>query len=390
MKKVLLGVLMATAMVACSKDETTQINRSDDQIKFAVTAENSSRAADLWCNNNKPGQFNVWAVTDGKAYFSGDNVELVGGAWKNLTSERYWPETDVDFYAKVGNVNMTVDVAAGTASFPYTVKDVLAEQEDILYSAKLDQKKKDTDGNLTKKVNLNFRHALSQVVFRAKNSSAKVYVEIDGVSVCHMNNAGTFTFGNASTDGLYENHTDAAGDNTTVLAGEGSWATLTGNVNYAATFTKKTIAYNADADQAIVNLTYADHTTYENANAMVLMPQKHAAWDVTATKDANTSAGNTYFKVKCCIYNVAGAAFDPATDVALWGTQAATKEVMIPVAIDWKPGKKYIYTFVFGEGNGGYEPDEDQNPDPILVPITFDITVDDFIPVYEDVDMGKN
>ena len=44
-------------------------------------------------------------------------------------------------------------------------------------------------------------------------------------------------------------------------------------------------------------------------------------------------------------------------------------------------GKKYIYTLIFGEG-GGYkpepDPDDPDKPEPVLVPITFNVTVDAF------------
>ena len=71
----------------------------------------------------------------------------------------------------------------------------------------------------------------------------------------------------------------------------------------------------------------------------------------------------------------------------MWGKENAgtyvAKELAIPADFTWEQGKKYIYTFVFGKGNGGYDPDPDPSDPatPVLVPITFDITVDDFIPV---------
>ena len=60
------------------------------------------------------------------------------------------------------------------------------------------------------------------------------------------------------------------------------------------------------------------------------------------------------------------------------------------MTINWEQGKKYIYTFIFGEG-GGYipDPDPDPNPDPVLIPVTFEVTVDDFVEVpATDVEMG--
>ena len=90
--------------------------------------------------------------------------------------------------------------------------------------------------------------------------------------------------------------------------------------------------------------------------------------------------------MKCQIYNVAGTTVNKNTDVCLWGNGGA-EDVAIPVALNWEQGKKYIYTFVFGDGNGGYDPDPDDpdpDPTPVLVPITFEVTVDDFVPVTEE------
>jgi hypothetical protein len=81
-------------------------------------------------------------------------------------------------------------------------------------------------------------------------------------------------------------------------------------------------------------------------------------------------------------------AYNSESDVCLHSGWA-----VIPVSFDWEPGKKYIYTFVFGEGNGGYEGGEDPDSptpgvDPVLTPITYTVTVDDFQKGYDkDVEM---
>ena len=79
--------------------------------------------------------------------------------------------------------------------------------------------------------------------------------------------------------------------------------------------------------------------------------------------------------MKCKIYNVAGSEFNPATDKVLYNGNAA-----IPVAIDWKQGKRYIYTFTFNNGNGGWTPNPD-DPKPVLTAIDYSVSVDDFVPV---------
>ena len=70
--------------------------------------------------------------------------------------------------------------------------------------------------------------------------------------------------------------------------------------------------------------------------------------------------------------------------------------VAIPTSdIKWEQGKKYVYTFIFGEGGGYIPPVDPEEPDtdpedpgkPVLVPITFQVTVDDFIDGFQDIDM---
>jgi hypothetical protein len=107
---------------------------------------------------------------------------------------------------------------------------------------------------------------------------------------------------------------------------------------------------------------------------MLLLPQTTTAWDTTSKPSADSQTGS-YFLVDCKICNVAGDDYASTTDIVLWDGPVA-----IPAAFTWKQGKKYIYTFVFGNGNGGYDPNPD-TPKPVLVPITFNVTVDDFVPV---------
>ena len=124
-----------------------------------------------------------------------------------------------------------------------------------------------------------------------------------------------------------------------------------------------------------------------NSNAMLLLPQETTAWDPETYPLPGTGNTGSYLLVDCAIFNVAGTDYAEGDDVCLWGEPQGsgwtTKELAIPVAFDWQQGKKYVYTLVFGEGNGGYDPDPEpdpdpEDPDPVLVPITFEITVDDF------------
>ena len=384
------------AMASCSQDETIGINHDGDEITFNVVTNNATRAADVYCNQNLPGGFYVSAISDGKTYIDKDHVTGSNGNWTNTSGTRYWPETPVDFYAHVNagtSYKWSVNEGKATAKFEnFAVNGTVAEQVDLLYAVKTNQSK--TDG----KVNLNFRHALSQIVFQAKNTNANLYVEIAGVSVVNVGGTNTFTFPSKNTetnivdhdenaDGVYEDGEFGSG-----ISYDASWGTWE-----ALTQEQRTVQYNVDfpktavpGNNTLVALTTKNDAGKEyNSNAMLLLPQETTAWNPEANPLPG-AAGNTgsYLLVDCAIFNVAGDDYADS-DVCLWGEPEAegsgwtTKELAIPVAFDWEQGKKYVYTLVFGEGNGGYDPDPDPDPDPdkpdpVLVPITFEITVDDF------------
>ena len=374
MKKIYLAapLLLALAAASCTKSEVLETNSGE--IRFNVVANKATKAADVYCNSNLPDAFTVYAMTDGKTYIDGDNIEHNGGngSWENKSGIRYWPETDVDFYAHVsaGNAFKWSETSAPTIE-NFTPDKVVENQVDLLYAVKTKQSKKETP------VELNFRHALSQIVFNAKNTNANLYVEIAGVKVANVGGTNTFTYPTTDTDSKFVSH-DGTGE--LPSTGAGSWAELTsGASSYEVDFNAVPVRGNS----TVVDLTTANDSGKEfNSQAMLLLPQTTTAW--VPSKDSNTpSEDNTgsYFLIDCAIWNVAGTEVDKETDVQLWGKGGNTKELSIPVAFTWEQGKKYIYTLVFGQGNGGYDPDpdpDDPDPKPVLVPIDFTVTVDDF------------
>lgn len=392
MKKLFLGALSVLVLAACSNDDLVEANRANDVISFGVVANSPTRAADVYCNNNLPSAFNVWAKHQDKTYIEGDEVVYTNSKWENQSGVRYWPnEGEVDFYA---HVNAGDNFVWNSASVPtienFEVGTDVAAQTDLLYSVKTGQTK---SGETAAPVTLNFRHALSQIVFKAKNTNANMYVEISGVKVCNVGNTNTFTYPSVSTDNNIENH-DGTQAETVIDYTDGTWGvwnTLTsGTTVYPVTFDALQIPGNNTA----VSLTADNDNGKEfNSNAMLLLPQTTTAWNpetypAPAYSETNLNTGS-YFLLNCLIYNVAGTEVDKITDVCLWGTEQTdgsyvAKELAIPVTFDLAQGKKYVYTFLFGKGNGGFNPDPDTpDPDPVLVPITFEVSVDDFIVVQE-------
>lgn len=384
MKRFFFGAFGLLALASCSNDELTSVNRDGDEIAFSVVTNSATRAANVYCNQNKPDGFKVWATYNNATYINGDEINYNGSKWVNTSGTRYWPDGEVSFFAHV-NAGDAFNWNEGQPKIEnFTVGTDVATQQDLLYAVKTASK--GTEG----KAELNFRHALSQIVFKAKNTNPNLYVEISGVSVCKVNNQGTFTYPTSNTDNNIVNHEGTL--NTPVISYEdgswGRWSNVSGAEQYSVTF--NTVVLNGNRNATPMSLTNTNETDKAYNNVMLLLPQTTTAWDVNGNdaKGKPADQEGTYFLVKCRIYNVAGETVDTGKDVLLWGSADGTgKDAAIPVALNWEQGKKYIYTFVFGDGNGGYDPDPDDpdpDPTPVLVPITFVVTVDDFVPVTEE------
>lgn len=365
--KFFIGAMATLLLGACSQDEVMSVRQ--DGISYSVTAPNLTRAADSYCNEILPNSFKVWAETsDGNLYINGDEIVNNNGNWIDQSGTRYWPsEGTLDFYAQV-NGDAVFAFNNGAPTFNnFTVNSDVEKQVDLMYAVSKGLSK--NDGT----VPLNFRHALSQVCFRAKNSTKNLSVVIKGVSVGHLTNSGTFTFPTTDTDQNYEHpeHGDEVDPEAPTLNG-GTWALNDAyETQYNVTLAQ---AVTVGPNSEVVNLTCpGDDHANGFAKVLTLMPQEVTAWDPTKT---GSTFNGAYFLVDLIITNLSGTG---GTTSEVYEGQAA-----VPVAIDWQQGYRYIYTFVFDEGgNGGWTPDPD-DPKPILTTINWDVDVDDFIPAYPD------
>ena len=60
MKKFFYVAIAATALASCSSDNLVDL-KEGDEIKFTAVADNDSRAYDVYCNNNLPQNFLLYA-----------------------------------------------------------------------------------------------------------------------------------------------------------------------------------------------------------------------------------------------------------------------------------------------------------------------------------------
>lgn len=374
-KYYLLAAGFLTLLGSCSQDDIVDVNHDGDEIRFTAVANAPTRAAAIHTTANLT-EFQVSAVSEGKNYIQNDKFVKEGNVWTGQGTPRYWPEDEnqtVDFYAHLGG-EIAYNWAPGeptTASFNnFKVADDVKAQEDLIYAVTIGQKKQETA------VPLNFRHALSQIVFNAKNASQKIYVEIYGVEVHNVQNQGTFTFPSETTAAQVTDNTQTDYEDTN--KGKGDWSATTGKTSYKVEFNDPIVVSSDGTNlNKLVDVTTGSDVT----NAMVLLPQTTTAWDpenVGATADANTGS---YIAVKCKVYNIAeGDGVHADGDELVWGgSDEKGAWLGIPAAFDWDQGKKYIYTLVFGNGGGGHIPGPDPDPDPEFVSIKFNVTVDEFL-----------
>ena len=392
---VALGVL---ALTSCSQDEVLDVQK--DAVQFSVVADKASRGAVTTTANI--GDFMVNAFVAGNPtgnldQFFMKNVVVTGintEGWSNEFT-KFWPTTDkINFYSYSPSDLTGVSIASTAQTIEHKVSTTCAKQIDVLYALNNGLGKADGE------VKVNFRHALAQIVFQAENSKSDLEVVIDGVRIVNVKNSGTFSWPTASTN--TPNYTETenggtgdAGNDTQLDASWGTWALQDTYVSHPADITQQTLTGET---AAAVALTTAD-------DPLLVMPQTFIPATVE-DKFMKIEAGKTFFAISCKIYSIENG----TTKTLLWPSTDGFAEVVIPATspdkIDakdaWKQGRKYVYTFKFGEGagyigEGGVTPGTPDDPDapstdkpandpsnpnqsgdPVLVPVTFTVSVDQF------------
>ena len=376
MKKVIFGTALASMALlsACSSDnelanvETT----ANNAIGFHVVGNKAETRANIVDNNNINGtDFNVYAFTkDGKAFmgtsdtefaWNGTNIKNKDGKWDyaNESDLRYWPEktTPLDFYAVNPStfetemqMNFAWNMTSSSQKIYYATVDEYGKEKghtnyDVMYAIAKDQTKETKSG----KVALTFKHILSQIAFKAKTKEADMKVEIKGMKIHNFQIGGTFTF---------------PADANIAATREANW---TPNGKNAPAFTigvkNKTTVDSKDKATEIFT------------EPILFVPQKLIPWATTAsspmTKEDADIAKQSYLEVNCKIWKDGHLIFGAESEVKDLTDNEGYKTLYVPFGTSWEPGKRHIYTLIFG---GGYDDQGNQ----FLMPINFEATVEDW------------
>ena len=359
---------------ACSSDnELANVETAaNNAIGFHVVGNKAETRANLITPDNlTTTDFNVYAFTkDGKAFmgqsdtgfaWNGINIVNKDGKWDYATASdlRYWPEitTPLDFYAvnpsTVGEndrMNLSWDMTSSIQKIFYTTVDEHGNEKghtnyDVMYAIAKDQTKETKSG----KVALTFKHILSQIAFKAKTKEADMKVEIKGMKIHNFQTGGTFTF---------------PADANTAATREGNWAPNGINaLTYSIGVKNKTTVDSKDKATEIFT------------EPILFVPQKLKPWATTPsspmTKEAADAAKQSYLEVNCKIWKDGHLIFGTETEVKDLTDPEGYKTLYVPFGTSWEPGKRHIYTLIFG---GGYDDQGNQ----FLMPINFEATVEDW------------
>ena len=367
MKKstVMLWAIFGALLMGCSDEEIANVETSSrNAIGFNVLSNAAeTRATPTTPDNLKNTDFDVFAFTgDGTAFmgkvdteFGHDGVNIVynNGKWdyKNASDLRYWPTGALDFYAfNPGTVSEDMMMnymweASGTVQkISYTCIDEYGANTghanyDVMYAMAKGQTKDMNNGI----VKFNFKHILSQVVFKAKTEYDNMQVDINMIKIHNVKMGGFFTLP-ATADGT------------------GSWSDPADLPSEVSGLGKFTVV--KDVNITVKSNTIA--TDISTTTPMLNRPQELTAWKVseTATKSKleADNAKQCYLEIACKIRQ---------SGAYLLGSASEYKTIYVPFGDTWEQGKRHIYTLIFG---GGY----DDQGEAVLNPIQFDAETTDW------------
>lgn len=411
MKKILM--ITATAAVtlsSCQKNETlyNEITKANDgKIQFSTIQNGLTKAANGHPFNSTDdlrtyGSFKVegygteGAIKDLKYV---DAIPAYNGSTWEYYNEPYWAQQPINFFAyaplqasiATGTVGITKD---GVTVSNFTV-GTNGTQIDFVVAKELDKTKEN-------RTMLKFKHALTQVVFKAMtidDATNQLNVSVEGVSINNINNIADY-----------------------------AWRVEDGNTMKQEVWTKdasgRATVYDADPSKPFIVTGRGAHGSVASAtaikqvndnNVLMMIPQNFNAWNTDISITANNAgAQGAYVKLMAKIWVMKdtdgdgdvddpvvlhGTVIDPngdLTDLANYDAQSiyipiaslgdATNDVTNAPLGQWVPGRRINYVITFGDrtsgsGGGGWTDggDEGDVVKPVLVPIRFTAVAEDWI-----------
>lgn len=352
------------SLSGCSDTELASIDTAQEKTPIGfhtVGSQMSSRATIINSGDITKTDFKVYAFDDAGNAFMGKNdtgfdewngVEInhKTGEWDYANSAdcKYWPNYSLNFYAVSPGTfedqqlaqSYSWKISNDEKKIKYQMFDEYfsknnPQSPDVMYAVAEGQKKS------SGKVKLSFKHILSRIAFQAMTNDPKLEVEINEIKLCNVKSSGTFTLPAANT-------APATKDWEADFPAFGSQP--------FTVFNGKTITVNSTTVASDIS----------NKKPMTVIPQQLTAWQTNATTaktiDEADKDKQCYLKIYCKI---------KVKDEYKIGGASKYDYIYVPFGDTWEPGKRYVYTLIFG---GGY----DKDGKAILIPVNFTADAEDW------------
>ena len=376
MKKGLLGVvaLATLLLVGCSSDEEMANIESAarNAIDFNVAASSMETKATPIFNYSYliKNQLDVFAYySESGALYMGnpagnDGIDIVyykNSKWdyKNSLDKAYWPSRKLNFYAicpatiaeaNRDNCNWLIsgpksndDGTNSTNTVFCRLVDEYNPQRnektfnyDLMYATAFNYDKNTNDS----KVKLTFKHALTQVIFKALTADSTMVGYVRSLKIKNLKNCGTFTIPTELTE---ENENYARNPKSS------DWALVDSSYDSFSDCIEKEI---------LINDKGSDPVRLSNIyKPLFVLPQISKAWSTTPTQPVSIAEADknheTYLEISMKLID---------DGKYLFGSETEYETVYLPfntIHMDsyhhiegWQPGYRYVYRIYFG---GGYD-----------------------------------
>lgn len=370
-----LTLLTLIGFSACSGSDLLPEPAGESGPLITYNVGLKARAASIHSSTTSITDFYVKAVTaDGQPYIDCDHItRQADNSYAEADGfSRYWPAagTRLGFCAVRGikpDGMQLNDNHTGVVIPDFTLSTDISEQVDLLI-ANTGYLSSPTNDASSAPVPLTFRHALCQIVLRARNIDPAIDVEINGIGLKHIQNTATMTadFSSAASEPIkwtLENVENPDYDST--------------KPTYKILLEDKVVLNGTVDAKTNPDLIYDIPTSTDDRYVMLAIPQPVYAFN-PATRIHGAS-----LMLHANIWNVADdSGIHAPGDKKVWGLnpdepghEGEWMIIPIPDTV-WQPGRCYVYTITFGgEGsNSGYQAVETDIKDRVFDPIS--ITAD--------------
>ena len=367
MKKGLLGVvaLATLLLVGCSDEEMANIETAArNAIGFNVAASSmETKATPIFKSSDLENtDLDVFAYySESGALYMGnqagnDGIDIVckNSKWdyKNSLDKAYWPSRKLNFYAicpatiaevNRNNCNWLISGPKGTNKvFCRLVDEYNPQREanetfnyDLMYATAFNYDKNTNDS----KVKLTFKHALTQVIFKALTADSTMIGIVRSLKIRNLKNCGTFTIPTELAEG---NKNYARNPKSS------DWTLADSYDSFSDCIEKDTLIHHKGSDPVRLS---------NISKPLFVLPQKSIAWSTTPDQPVSIAKADenheTYLEISMKLID---------DGEYLFGSDTAYQTVYLPfntIHIDkdnhkegWQPGYRYVYRLYFG---GGYD-----------------------------------